>query len=124
MRDEQERLVGSNKSLQDGLTSAQSDNSRLMWENQALRSELELSKNALRVAKREAEGKTDSADASERERVLEEQLRAAREENEKRVGDTAQFQQMKRLMQSQSAKIRDLRTTLQRYQPDETKIED
>jgi leucine zipper transcription factor-like protein 1 len=49
---------------------------------------------------------------------LEKQLEEAKEENNKRVSETAQFQQMRKMMQSQSNKIRDLRRRLERYEPD------
>jgi hypothetical protein len=51
-------------------------------------------------------------------------LDEAKEENNKRIAETTQFQQMKKLMQSQSVKIRDLRLRLQKYEPDNAKEED
>lgn len=55
---------------------------------------------------------------------LERQLAETKEAAEKRVAETTQFQQMKRMMQSQSATIRDLRRRLQRYEPDSVKEDD
>ena len=52
---------------------------------------------------------------------LEDDLREAREENEKRVQDTTQFTQMKKLMQTQSSNIKDLRRRLQKYEPSDAK---
>ncbi len=57
-------------------------------------------------------------------RDLERALEEAKEENAKRISDTTQFQQMRKLMQSQSAKIRDLRKRLQKYEPDAVKEDD
>ncbi len=51
---------------------------------------------------------------------LERALADAKEENEKRVMDTAQFQQMRKVMQSQAKHIRDLKARLNRYEPDDT----
>ena len=55
---------------------------------------------------------------------LEKSLEEAKEENNKRINETSQFQQMRKLMQSQSAKIRDLRKRLERYEPDSVKEDD
>lgn len=57
-------------------------------------------------------------------RDLERALEEAKEENAKRISDTTQFQQMRKLMQSQSVKIRDLRKRLQKYEPDSVKEDD
>jgi hypothetical protein len=51
-------------------------------------------------------------------------LNEAKDENNRRVSDTTQFQQMRRMMQSQSVKIRDLRRRLQVYEPDICKEDD
>jgi predicted transcriptional regulator len=71
-----------------------------------------------------AEGKRGESDMAEKMRKLERQLEEAREENNKRVSDTAQFQQMKKMMQTQSSKIRELRRRLERYEPDSIKEDD
>lgn len=47
------------------------------------------------------------------------QLDIATEENAKRVGETAQFQQMRKLMQAQATKLKDLRKRLQKYEPED-----
>lgn len=61
---------------------------------------------------------------SEKINNLEELLIVAREENNKRVSETSQYQQMKKLMQTQSSNIKDLRRKLERYEPDNTKDDD
>lgn len=55
---------------------------------------------------------------------LQESLDEAKEENNKRVSETTQFQQMKKLMQSQSDKIKHLRARLSKYEPDDCKEDD
>lgn len=98
---------------------------QLEEENRRLREDMAFCKDKLASAERQAsraaaEGKEDTA-SSGRIRALESELREAREEGEKRVSDTLQFQQMKKLMQSQSANLTDLRRRLARYEPDDAK---
>ena len=93
-RDEMDRLESKNTQLQDDI--------RRLRENQ-------------KSNNYEIEGQMERLAAS---------LNEAKEENNKRVSETTQFQQMKRLMQSQSAKIRQLRERLARYEPDDTKEDD
>eukprot|EP00605_Chrysophyceae_sp_TOSAG23-4_P000033 GSChrysophyteH1.ASY1.ANO1.34.1 assembled CDS len=81
-------------------------NKKLQEDNAALTRKLALARRS------KAEGK-------ESEEALEEALREAKEENDKRVRDTNQFMTMKKLMQSQAATIRDLRSRLQQYEPDD-----
>jgi major membrane immunogen (membrane-anchored lipoprotein) len=50
---------------------------------------------------------------------LESELREAKGEIEKKVSDTSQFQQMMKLMKSQTTKIKDLRQRLEKYEPSE-----
>ena len=45
-------------------------------------------------------------------------LEKTQEENEKRVASTSQFQQMKKIMQSQAKKIAKMRKKLEKYEPD------
>jgi len=59
----------------------------------------------------------NKAEGKESEEALEEALREAKEENDKRVRDTNQFVTMKKLMQSQSTTIRELRKKLEQYEP-------
>lgn len=61
----------------------------------------------------------ESAEINSKLRHLEDELEVANEENAKRVSDTTQFQQMKKMMQSQSSKIRDLKRRLAKYEPDD-----
>jgi hypothetical protein len=63
-------------------------------------------------------------DSADKIRSLERALHEASEEGSKRVSETSQFQQMKKMMQSQSNKLRDLRRRLQQYEPDLGKEED
>lgn len=99
---------------------------RLEDTNNRLQAEVNLLKHKLGMAERqEAEGKRredheDKAQLRELEAALEE----AKEENTKRIAETSQFQQMRKLMQSQNTKIRDLRRRLDRYEPDASKDDD
>ena len=75
-----------------------------------------------------AEGKQSDrhsvADAAEKIRKLERQLQESTEENTKRVSETKQFQEMRKMMQSQSRKMTDLRRRLERYEPDATDMKE
>ena len=107
MRDESGRVEQSNRELQLQLNDTRN---RLAESERTIR---ELNNN-----KRSENGSTD------RVRTLESQLEEAKEDGNKRVSETSQFQQMKKLMQTQSSKIRDLKRRLERYEPDNTKEED
>ena len=72
---------------------------------------------------REMKGQKE-VEFNERVRNLERALEQAKDEGNKRVNETSQFQQMKKLMQSQSNKLRELRRRLQEYEPDNGKEED
>lgn len=77
--------------------------------------------NTMRSENVASEGKrNDDSSLIDREKIrkLEISLSDCREEGEKRVMDTAQFRQMKQLMQTQSGNIRDLRRRLEKYEPD------
>ena len=65
--------------------------------------------------------KSNNNELEEKMERLQESLDEAKEENSKRVNETTQFQQMKKLMQSQSDKIKQLRTRLLKYEPDDCK---
>ena len=97
-------------------------NTRLQAEVNSLRQRLASTDRSLQHA---AESKQDS-DAAGRNnlRTLERSLEEAKEESNKRISETSQFVQMRKLMQSQSAKIRDLRRRLERYEPDSVKEDD
>jgi hypothetical protein len=99
------------------------ESARLEDTNNRLQAEVNLLKHKLAMSERqEAEGKRreDFEDKAQL-RNLEAALEEAKEENTKRVAETSQFQQMRKLMQSQNAKIRDLRRRLSQYEPDATK---
>lgn len=68
--------------------------------------------------------KSNNYEIEEKMERLAASLDEAKEENNKRVSETSQFQQMKKLMQSQSVKIRQLRERLSKYEPDDTKEDD
>lgn len=108
MREEAQRLEETNVSLQ--------------REVSLLRQRLsQLEKNSSHFAEsKEQENLRAKQQSKELERALEE----AKEENTKRVAETAQFQQMRKIMQSQSAKLRELRKRLQVYEPDAVKDDD
>ena len=63
--------------------------------------------------------KLNNYDIEEKMERLTASLDEAKEENNKRVSETTQFQQVKKLVQSQSVKIRQLRERLSRYEPDD-----
>jgi hypothetical protein len=114
MRDEAERLESSNKMLQDRFTTIQNDATKLHREKNALQSEVADLKRQLEAYQRSEQSARNTAgksDEDSRAQImrLQRQLDEAREETTKKVQDTAQFQQMKQMMQTQSAKLRDLR---------------
>lgn len=76
--------------------------------------EIDSLKRRLETAERSAQsfelsGKGSQDDAAMRVRMLEEDLEEEKRNNATRVAETPQFQQMRKMMQSQSKKIRDLR---------------
>jgi predicted nuclease with TOPRIM domain len=110
MRDEADRLDSANRTLQERLSMAQSEASRLLKERNALAEEVAELKRRLESHERRGAVESKEADDSRATiRSLRQQLDEAREEVERKVQDTAQFRQMRQLMQSQSAKIIDLR---------------
>ena len=119
---------GALTSFKDEAKAMREESARLEDTNNRLQAEVNLLKHKLAMSERSnAESKRD--DASERAtlRRLEQALEEAKEENSKRVSETSQFQQMRKLMQSQSTKIRDLRKRLEKYEPnrdDEEEEED
>jgi predicted nucleic acid-binding Zn-ribbon protein len=106
---------------------------QLEEEKQRLNEEVQFLRGRMAVLERQASAaggeskQRDAADSNSgsaaRIRALEVELREAREESERRVSDTVQFQQMKKLMQSQSQNIADLRRRLARWEPDDAKGE-
>jgi hypothetical protein len=96
---------------------------------QELQSQVNLLKQQLREERSNAaEGKQterhNAADVADRLRKCERALEEAREENNKRVSETKQFQEMRKMMQSQSKKLTDLRRRLERYEPEDCSKED
>lgn len=113
MRDEAERLEDSNRTLQQRFVSVQSEASKLLKEKSAMQLEIAELKAQLATAERrsrqtETSGKHEE-DLHHRIEILEDNLAAEVENNKKRVADTPQFQQMRRMMQNQNVKLRDLR---------------
>lgn len=112
-------------SFKDEAKAMRDETNRLEETNQRLQSEVNALKQRLRsldssYAAAESKSAAESQHANDLERALEE----AKEQNAKRVADTTQFQQMRRMMQTQSAKIRDLRKRLQQYEPEAVKEDD
>lgn len=106
-----------------------SESERLEEVNTRLQSEITQLKQKLSVSERnnlslnESKNNDDSLGRSELRR-LENALEESKEENCKRVAETVQFQQMRKLMQTQSSKIRELRVRLQKYEPECVKEDD
>lgn len=105
---------------------------RIEETNARLQSEVNMLKQRLIAAERSsdrlAESKVGQEMNADEQRLqirrLQNELEEARAENSKRVSETAQFQQMRQMMQSQSGKLRDLRRRLERYEPDACKEDD
>ena len=108
---------------------AQEEAQRLEETNHSLQHEVNLLRQRLSLIERSSSSLAESKDqesarAKAQSKELERALEEAKEENTKRVAETTQFQQMRKIMQSQSAKIRDLRKRLQKYEPDAVKEDD
>jgi chromosome segregation ATPase len=116
-KEEADRLGESNKMLQQRFSVVQTDASNLAREKAALQSEVADLKRRLAQAERASQdyemgmkgGNDSSASLLTRVQRLEEELEEERESNQRRVADTPQFQQMKKMMHSQNKKMRDLR---------------
>jgi leucine zipper transcription factor-like protein 1 len=108
--------------MRDGQGRLEDTNARLQAEVNSLRQRLAQSDRSLQQAAESKSG--DEYNTRSQVRELERALEEAREENNKRVNETSQFVQMKKLMQNQSATIRDLRRRLERYEPDSVKEDD
>lgn len=117
LRDEQERLESNNKSLEGQLRALESSAARLGADKLELMGQIERLKQ--KMDESDESGSKEAEDGASRVRKLQDDLNSALEENEKRVSETNQFQQMKRMMQTQSAKLRELRTRLAKYEPEE-----
>jgi predicted RNase H-like nuclease (RuvC/YqgF family) len=111
-RDETDKLDQVNKKLQD-------ENARLKQHIDMMGREMRFKDDSKAVALERAD-----QHAASQVRSLEDQLAEAKEEGTKRVSETTQFQQMRKMMQTQSGQIRDLRRRLQKYEPDDCKMDD
>lgn len=109
------------KAMKESMDQLEGENARLREELQACRSRLASAERQGSEGKQREEDTRDSSHS--RIRALEQDLREAKEESEKRVSDTVQFQQMRKLMQSQSQNMTDLRRRLAKYEPDDAKGE-
>ncbi len=116
MKDEAERLEASNRVLQDRFSGVQNDAVKLTRERNSLAAEVADLKKRLENAERGEQSRQYSLksdeDSNAKLRQIQEQLEEAREEVNRKVQDTAQFRQMRTLMQNQSSIIRDLRYIL------------
>lgn len=106
------------KAMRDQTSHLEETNRRLQDEVAALKHRLQ------QLDSSYAASESKSAAESQHSRELERALGEAKEQNSKRVAETAQFQQMRKIMQQQSAKIRDLRKRLQKYEPEAVKEDD
>ncbi len=106
-------------------TNNKAEYERLVADNRAMNSELAVLRARLNNSERDLRDAKSAADANSSGLLmsysdLERALADAKEENTKKITDTAQFQQLRKVMQSQAKHIRDLKTRLQRYEPDDT----
>jgi chromosome segregation ATPase len=114
VREEAGRLEETNKQLQSRFNTIQADATKLAREKAALQNEVDALRRQLEVVEKNSQANENSAkggndNLQRRIQRLEEELDEEREVNQKRVADTPQFIQMKKMMQTQSQKIRDLR---------------
>ena len=114
-RQDAKRMEDSNRELEQQLRKLEDDSVKLSREKQELGRQISELKDRMSETL-ESSGK-DGEENQERIRRLQDDLSEAKEENEKRVKETTQFQQMRKMMQTQSANIRDLRTRLAKYEP-------
>ena len=114
VREEAGRLEESNKQLQARFNAVQSDATKLAREKAALQSEVNDLRRRLEIVEKNSqdyESSVKGGNDSLQKKIqrLEDELDEEKEMNQKRVADTPQFQQMKKMMQSQNEKIRELR---------------
>jgi uncharacterized phage infection (PIP) family protein YhgE len=115
VREEAGRLEESNKQLQARFNSIQSDASKLAREKASLQSEVNTLRRQVEMLEQSSQNyessiKGGNDNYQRRIQRLEEELDEEREVNQKRVAETPQFLQMRKMMQSQNEKIRDLRS--------------
>jgi len=110
------------KAMRDQSDRLEQTNAALQREVDELRGRLGLAgKDAMRAAESKSQG---DAEARSGMRSLESALEDAKEEGARRVAETSQFVQMRKIMQTQSGTIRDLRRRLEKYEPDSVKEDD
>lgn len=109
---------------QERATAAQGETSRLMREKKELLERLSALQSTIDGHMSADSKEMETNEYRERINRMEDELQAAQGENTKRVNETTQFLQMKKLMQSQAVKIKDLRRKLQKYEPDDCKGDD
>jgi len=119
------RGPGTLTSFKDEAKAIRDEQHRIEETNKRLQAEVTMLRDRLKLVDKQYSSLSESKQRDEMSsRDLERALEEAKEENAKRISDTTQFQQMRKLMQSQSAKIRDLRKRLQKYEPDSVKEDD
>jgi chromosome segregation ATPase len=119
------RPTGSLTSFRDEAKHMKEEREQVEATNRRLQEEVNMLKSRLKQVDKQYSSLAESKSRDDgTSRDLEKALEEAKEENSKRVADTSQFQQMRKLMQSQSTKLRDLRKRLQKYEPDAAKEED
>lgn len=132
VKDEADRMANSNKMLQQRFSTVQEDATNLAREKKELQREIDSLKRRLETAERSAQNfertgkgsQDDASNANRKIRELEEDLEEERRNNATRVSETPQFIQMRKMMQSQNTKLRDLRRRLDKYEPDDSKEDD
>lgn len=97
----------------------------LELENQVSQLRRQLTEANRRVSSLAADAKASEEDSRLRDRVrdLDCELAEAKEENARKVADSKQFQQMRKIMQKQTLEIKRLRERLQVFEPDDCKEE-
>ena len=108
------------KSRTRGLTSMK-DEARILKDKVEAAEELSqrLQDENAELVRKLAIARRSGGESKQGEEMLADALAEAKEENEKRVRDTNQFKQMKKLMQTQAQNIKELRKRLQQYEPDD-----
>lgn len=114
--------------MQDRYQTMQKQLSQLLAERQTLSEELEIVKTNFKNYKRHTEDDTDSKNNNVIHQLHDAQGLLARKKEEcemmksdlnKRLNDSSQFQDMKNIVVKKNSVIKDLRTRLSRYEPDD-----
>jgi hypothetical protein len=117
------------KLQKDEATRLEETNARLQAEVTSLRQRLskaERNVSSMSESKSsiESSGKSEVRQLEGEVRQLERAVEDAKEEGSRRVSESPQFRQMQTLMRNQSSKMRDLRTRLSQYEPENVKEQD